>query len=76
MECAEKNSLSLWLVAEGFTLITLSACMSPLTSVQCQVRRSMQGPLENSKRALPHEAGGQQEQSLWPGVISRISPQI
>ena len=41
---AEKNSLGLWLVAEGLTLITLSARLSLLSSVQCQVRQSRQGP--------------------------------
>lgn len=73
---AEKNSWSLWLVAEGLTLITLSACLSPRSSVQCQVRQSMQGPWLNLKRALPHTAGGQQEQSPWPWVILIISLQV
>lgn len=43
---AGKNSLSFWRVAEQFTLIIvlLSAGLSPLSSVQCQVRQSMQGP--------------------------------
>lgn len=62
---AGKNSVSLWLLAEGLTLISLSlhACLLLVVS---NVKSDSPGrALDRMLRALLHAAGGQQEQSLW-----------